>query len=142
MNQKYLSLKVIWKDDDMFELRVEVNNGRYSGRTEVYEQTEPLFEFAKKLKGFPNEHERIFHSAGIKDGYSYFDMTFYQFDLTGKVGVLIHLEENVATEYRKEEKDKLKLELIIEPAAIDNFQRELESLAKNEEGNAMLIGVI
>ena len=37
MEERFLKLKVIWKDDDMFELQVTANNGRYSGKTEVYE---------------------------------------------------------------------------------------------------------
>ena len=38
--EKYLSLEVIWKDEDMFELKVAVNNGRFAGTTEVYDQRE------------------------------------------------------------------------------------------------------
>ena len=34
---KELSLEVIWKDDDMIEIQVQVSNGRFSGTTEVYE---------------------------------------------------------------------------------------------------------
>ena len=52
-----------------------------------------------------------------------FEMAFYPISPTGKVGVLITLEENVPTEYRAHEKDKLKLELIVEPASIDIFSK-------------------
>jgi hypothetical protein len=34
----------------------------------------------------------------------------------------------------------LKLEIIVEPSAIDRFQKELCHLAKNEEGLAILYG--
>ncbi len=61
-------------------------------------------------------------------------MEFYKIGPTGKCGVLITMEENVSTEYRKEEKHKLSMELIIEPNAIDVFCRELKSLAKKEDG--------
>jgi hypothetical protein len=56
------------------------------------------------------------------------------------LGVEINIERNVSTEYRQEEKDKIKLEIIVEPNAIDNFRKELLTLAKNEEGNAILYG--
>jgi hypothetical protein len=57
------------------------------------------------------------------------------------IGVEINIESNnVATEYLEEEKNKLKLEIIIEPSAIDRFQKELCHLAKNEEGLAILHG--
>ena len=54
---------------------------------------------------------------------------------------LENIEENVATEYRANEKDKLKLELIVEPSAIDIFQKELHRMAKTENGRASLVGI-
>ena len=138
---KHLSLEVIWKDDDMFELRVTVDNGRYSGTTEVYDQRNPLYEFALKLNRFPSSEGIIVHSAGEKDSYAYFEMAFYPIVPTGKIGVLVNIEENVSTEHRKNEKDKLKLELIVEHTSIDIFQKELQALAANEDGKAQLIGI-
>jgi hypothetical protein len=141
IHNRFLKLKIIWKDDDMFELEISANNGRYSGTTEVYEQKEPLLNFANRLDSFPNKQKVLVHSIGEKDGYSFFEMKFYQLDPTGKVGVLIALEENVSTTYRPEEKHKLTMELLVEPNAIDQFQKELVSLAKNEEGSAELVGI-
>ena len=141
MEGRFLKFKVIWKDEDMFELHVSVNNGRYSGQTEVYETKDSLLLFAKELKGFPNGKEELIHECGEKDSYAYFEMRFYQIGFSGQVGVQISLEENVATEYRQEEKDKLKMELIVEPNAIDIFQNELMQLAQNGDGEAELKGV-
>ena len=141
MNKRFLKMEVIWKDDDMFELQVSVDNGRYSGRTEVYETKESLLPFANNLKGYPNGKENLRHSCGEKNSYAYFEMKFYQIGLTGVVGLQVTLEENVSTEYRKEEKDKLILELILEPNAIDEFQNALVSLAENEEGIAELLAI-
>lgn len=141
MENRFLKLEVIWKDDDMFELQVSVDNGRYSGKTEVYETKESLLTFATSLKGYPNGNESLMHKCGEKDSYAYFEMKFYQIGSTGIVGVQTSIEENVATEYRKEEKDKLKLELIVEPNAIDKFQKELVKLAQAEQGIAELIAI-
>ncbi len=141
MNEKNLKFEVIWKDDDMFEMRISANNGRYSGTTEVYEVSESLLGFVTELNGFPFVKEKVTHSYGEKDSYAYFEMEFYKIGLTGKCGLLITMEENVATEYRKEEKDKLSMELIIEPNSIDVFCRELKLLAEKEEGTAELKAV-
>ena len=138
MNDKNLKFEVIWKDDDMFEMRITANNGRYSGITEVYEVSESLLGFVNELNGFPFGKDKVSHSSGEKDSYAYFKMEFYKIGLTGKCGALITMEENVSTEYRKEEKDKLSMELIIEPNAIDIFCRELKSLAEKEDGIAEL----
>lgn len=67
-------------------------------------------------------------------------MNFYYIDNAGHIGVEINLENNVATEFRHEEKNKLKLEIIVEPNAIDNFQRELSNLATTQKGTANLYG--
>ncbi|HTE32268.1 MAG TPA: hypothetical protein VK666_17930 [Chryseolinea sp.] len=133
-----LELKVIWKDDHMFQLRVTATNGRYSGTTEVYDTSVSLANFAKSLLGYPKDEQVLFHNAGQTDGYSYFEMRFYCIDNAGHVGVQVSLEEYNST--RPEEKDKLKLEIIVEPSAIDNFQRELLQLAVNENGIARLYG--
>jgi hypothetical protein len=138
--KSFLELQIVWEDDDMFELKVTASNSRYFGTTEVYDTTESLFSFAQALIGFPKDNKKLLHEAGFKDGYAYFSMNFYCIDEAGHIGVEINLEDNVATEFRPEEKDKLKVEIIVEPNAIDNFQRELSQLAKKQEGVAVLYG--
>jgi hypothetical protein len=138
--KSYLELNVIWKDDDMFELRVTASNGRYFGITEVYETSESLGDFTDLLYSFPKDNLTICHEMGAKDSYAYFSMKYYCIDNAGHLGIELNLEENVATAYRNEEKDKLKLEIIVEPSSIDNFQRELKHLATNQEGKATLFG--
>jgi hypothetical protein len=140
LRKSFLELKVIWKDDDMFELGIKTSNSRFSGTTEVYDTSDTLSDFAKKLVGFPKDNKTLFYEAGEKDSYSYFSMRFYCIDTAGHIGVEINLEENVSTVYRQEEKDKLKLEIIVVPSAIDNFQKELLKIAMNEDGVATLYG--
>jgi hypothetical protein len=67
-------------------------------------------------------------------------MKYYPIDKAGHVGVEISLESKSANNYRKEEKNKVKLEIRVEPSAIDRFQKELFHLAKNQEGSAILFG--
>ncbi|PVY38892.1 hypothetical protein [Pontibacter virosus] len=141
MNENKLTLEVIWKDEHLIELRASASNGRYSGITEVYEVSNSLLKFAHELDGFPFNKDTVTHSCGEKDSYAFFKMDFYKIGPTGKCGVQITMEENVPTEYRKEEKDKLSMELILEPNAIDNFCKELKSLAEREDGVANLKGI-
>ncbi|MBO9203058.1 MULTISPECIES: hypothetical protein [Niastella] len=138
--KSFLELQIVWKDEDMFELKVTASNGRYFGTTEVYDTTESLFSFAQTLIGFPKDNNKLFHDAGNKNGYAYFSMNFYCIDNAGHIGVEINLEDTVATEFRHQEKNKLKLEIIVEPNAIDNFQRELSQLATTQKGTANLYG--
>lgn len=136
----YLELEVIWKDEDMFELRIIASNGRYLGITEVYETKESLENFAELSFEFPKKDSTLFYEMGKKDSYAYFSMKYYCIDNAGHLGVELNLEENVSTEFRIEEKDKLKLEIIIDPTAVDNFQKELIQIAKKQEGKAILLG--
>lgn len=138
--KSFLELKVIWKDDDMFELKVTTSNGRYFGTTEVYDTSDTLTKFATSLFRYPTDNSILLHEAGEKDSYAYFSMKFYCIDNAGHIGVQVSLEDNVATEYRQEEKNKVTLEILIEPNAIDDFQKELLSLALNQDGAAVLYG--
>lgn len=138
--KSYLELQVIWKDDDMIELRISASNVNFSGVTEVYDMSRALFDFSNKLIGFPKNGEALFHEAGEKDSYAYFSMNYYLVDPSGLVGVEIYLESNESTEYRLEEKSKVKLEILVEPSAIDRFQKELYHLAQKEDGTAILYG--
>ena len=96
--ERYLNLEVIWKDEHMFEIKVNCSNGRYSGSTEVYDTKESLFPFANSLKGFPNGGSELIHECGKQDSYAFFKIRFYQISGFGIVGVQIMLEENVATD--------------------------------------------
>lgn len=138
--KSFLELKVIWKDDEMIELRVTASNSNFYGKTKVYADAELLHDFAEKLTNYPKNGETLFYTAGIKKGYSYFSMKYYPVSNTGKIGVEINLECNTSSENFQEEKDNVKLEIIVEPSAIDNFQKELFTLAKNEDGTAILYG--
>ncbi|MBO9594131.1 MAG: hypothetical protein J7599_14590 [Niabella sp.] len=140
IRKSFLKLQIIWKDNDMLELQVIASNTRYYGTTEVYDTSTSLFDFAQTLIGFPKDNNHLFYETGYKESYAFFSMKFYCIDNSGHAGVEINLEENVATEFRPEEKHKLRLEIIVEPNAIDNFQKELVQLAKKQEGTAVLYG--
>ena len=97
IRESYLELELIWKDDEMFELRVTASNGRYFGITEVYETSESLDHFAELLFGFPKNNLTLFHEMGKKNSYAYFSMKYYCIDNAGHLGIEINLEENVST---------------------------------------------
>lgn len=139
--KSFLELNVVWKDDDMIELNVRASNTYFSGSTEVYDRAENVSGFASALSNYPKDNEALFYEAGNKDSYAYFSMKYYSIGKNGHLGMEVNLESNVSTEYRKEEKNKVKLEIITERAAIENFKKELLRLAKYEEGSATLYGI-
>lgn len=136
-----LILEVIWKDDDMFELQITASNGSFCGVTRVYEVPDSLLSFVYELKGFPFGKSSLMYNCGEKSGRSYFGMRFYKIGETGVCGVQLTLESDVFNEHREEEKDRLTMELIVEPAAIDIFYKELKSMVINQKGVAELVGI-
>jgi hypothetical protein len=79
----FLQLKVIWKDDEMFEIEVTASNSDFYGKTEVYDQSESLTDFAKSLTDYPQNGQILFYENGQKNSYSYFSMKFYQIENNG-----------------------------------------------------------
>jgi len=138
--KSFLELEITWKDNDMFELKITASNGYFYGCTEVYDTSKSLSDFSTTLIDYPSANKILVYEIGKKDCFSYFSMKFYPINNYGHIGVEISIEKNVSTEYREEEKDKLKLEIIIEPSAIDRFQKELFNMAKNETGKSILYG--
>ena len=142
VNERFLKLEIIWKDSDIIELRVSANNGSFSGGTEVYDTKKSLLPFSKSLIGFPRFDQTLLYTCGEKSGYSFFQMKFYPIGLSGVVGVHLVIEENLySNSNRVEEKASVSMELIVEPNAIDKFQKELATLVRTEEGSAELLAI-
>ena len=142
VKERFLRLEVIWKDSDMIELHISANNGSFSGKTEVYDTKESLLPFSDTLIGFPKLDKTLLYTSGQKGGYSFFQMKFYPIGLSGIVGVYIVIEENLySNSNRVEEKASVSMELIVEPNAIDKFQKELATLARTEKGSAELLAI-
>ena len=138
--KSFLKLQVIWKDEHRFELKVTASNGHYFGTTDVYDTPEPILKFAETLIGFPDDNSDLLYETGFKNEYSSFSMHFYCIDKAGHIAVGINLEDNLRTEFKHEQKNKIRIEIIVEQKAILNFQKELSRLATRQEGEAILHG--
>lgn len=141
-SKSFLELKARWKDDHMFEIKANASNGCFSGATAVYNSSDitSLLLFAEGLIKFPLSRKTLFYELGKKDGYAYLSIEFYVIDQAIHTGVKITMEKNSSSK-RANEKDKVELELLVEPSSIDQFQKELIHLAKSQEGTATLYGL-
>ena len=140
MLEPRLELEIIWKDVYMMELAVSASNGCYCGMTEVYTTGENLTGFANALPGFPKTKEQTLQfELGEQGGYAYFAMKLYRIDAQGHTATRITLEKNNVTD-RPEEKDKVALEMLFEPASLDEFGKQLLVMGLNENGKAVLKG--
>jgi hypothetical protein len=125
----------------MFELEITVRNGPFSGRTKVYEVSEPIVDFAGKIEGFPNALETAVYESDGKGDDGYFSMKLKQISPTGHVAVYIQLASAESQRFMPEHKPDLSLALVVEPNSIDIFQRQLLALAEKQEGTARLMGM-
>ena len=138
--KSFLSLQVISKDKHLIELKVTVSNGRFYAITDVYDTAEPILKFAETLRGFPHENSDMLYETGFKNESSSFSMHFYCIDSAGDFALGINLMDNVKTEFKHIQKNKTRIEIIVEQKAIRSFQKELSRLATKLEGAAILYG--
>ncbi|ACM19357.1 hypothetical protein Geob_0995 [Geotalea daltonii FRC-32] len=138
----FISLEIIWQDDDLIEIQASSSSGKFFGVTEVYTNYEDLDALANALVGFPHSvDERVEFNAGAKDGYSFVSISFYCFSNSGHTAALVDLEANIAQNQRKNEKHKVTMEVQFEAQAIDSFQKQISSLIRNKAGKALLSGI-
>jgi hypothetical protein len=129
----FVELEVINGDDDGIEVRFNTSNIKYSGFTECYIDLNLFQTFIEQLKGFPitPDCEDVIYEP-IKVG-RYFSIKF-QIKNDGHAITLIEIAD-----VGYERNNKLYIEIYVEPASIDNFQKQLATLFKNRKGKAMLI---
>ena len=138
-DEHQLKLEIIWKDDDMVELRAFASNGRYCGTTEVYTTAEELIELANSVEEFPKKVDDVVEfRAGEKRGYAFLDLIFNCIDGLGHTALLVGMEENVPTDHRPAEKHEVRLELRCEPRSIVQFQKDLLQMGATRTGSATL----
>src|SRR5689334_1776399 len=64
-----IALTVVWFDDDVVELDVRADNGRFSGEARGYASRGVAAELAKALRGFPRggDDRRLFEIGTFDD---------------------------------------------------------------------------
>lgn len=136
-----LVFRIVWKDEDVIELDVWASNGRYSGQTRIYATSDELEEMSRNLPRFPKDVSAKYEQTfGEKGGVSCVSLKFYCFNKAGHAAVQVYMEDQVPTDYREEEKNKVELEIKCEAASIDEFSRQLNEMGKRREGTAVLPG--
>jgi hypothetical protein len=134
--ENFLNLEVVWKDEHMLELEVIVTNNSYSGVARGYDTREQLEILANQLEGFPKDDQPVFYKIGESMQQGHLSISFCPISLSGLVGVKVYLEKGGWTDCQN---SIVSTELLVEPSAIDIFQKYLTTLATNQQGIAKLI---
>ena len=136
------SISVIWQDDDLVEIEAAACTEHFSGLTQVYTTYDELRTLHVSLAGFPKTFSsRVAFSAGEADSYSFLGVDFYCIDQAGHAAAQITIESNVPTNYRPQEKHRVRLEMQFEPMALDWFLNALKRLISAQAGDEVLQGI-
>jgi hypothetical protein len=137
-----LELELIWKDEDMFELRVSAWNGSFGGVANICVGIGRLKEIASRLSGFPtnpsDEREIVLGTFGREFAGGAARMRFYCADRAGHA----YLESKIESEFESVGVvQNVVISMPIEAAAVDVFVEELGQMEAQASGTARLKGI-
>jgi hypothetical protein len=133
---------VIYKAEDLIQVRVFGWNGAFGGTAEIYVGIGLLEEIAGKLSGFPtrksDSREFTLGGFGAKWAGGGVAMRFYCLDASGHACVESRIEaENLPSQSVQ----SATFSLPIEAAAVDSFVHELRRVGADRSGTAHLHGL-
>jgi len=138
----YLTIELVWEDADLEELSISASNGYFSGTAKVYFGQGEVELLANSLRGFPKTTSQLeIFTGGNETKYSFAKLVFRCADGAGHPVVDVKLAESMFHNGRQSRNNCVELELQFEPLALDEFCRELDSVARRKSTRAMLRGV-
>ena len=131
-----IHLKKIWEDSDLIEVRLSAASEHFRGEVEVYATYDDIARVAMRLAGFPagSQDRRDFEFCARRGGNS-FVLTMEAADSTGHCWAVVKLVET------ERSREQAIVNVACEPAAIDEFARELEAVSVGRASSAQLRGV-
>lgn len=136
-----LTIQALWEDDGMLTVDSHAASWGFVGRTQVYTTYQALEKWAKELAALSLvAGQTVEFQAGERNSYAYLGVTIAVVDSVGHCVCRVAFESN--SNHTWECKNKLEVEIRIEPNAMDRFIVELMTIvdAKNL-GEACLSGV-
>lgn len=135
-----LSIRALGEDDGLLTIDSHAVSYSFSGKTQVYTTCEALEKWAGALKELPLEAgQTVAFHAGDRDSYAYLGITISVLDSVGHCVCKVEFESN--STHTWDRKNKLEVEMGIEPNAVDQFALELMAIVHTHQGEACLSGV-
>ena len=135
-----LQFEVIYKAEDLIQVRVFAWNGAFGGTADIYVGIGRLEEIAAELEGFPasvSDGREIKLGALGPKAAGGVEMRFYCTDASGHAYVECKIDSGSLS---VEPVQSVTLSLPIEAAAVDSFVDELRLLGVRKSGLARLEG--
>jgi hypothetical protein len=129
-------------DDGMITAAVDVAGRGFRGVSQVYTTTGALEELSSQLRLFPQgPTQSLEFQFGMPDSYGYLSLAFSILDPTGRCACRVQVESNYLPSYGPGSKNRVEVDMGVEPNAIDRFVFDLQSLINNKLGEAALEGI-
>ena len=138
----HLTVELVWEDEDLEELSISASNGYFSGTAKAYFAQGDVQLLANSLRGFPKtmSQQEIF-TGGNENEYPFAKLVFRCADGAGHPVVDVKLAEALFHNGRPSRNNRVELDLQFEPLALDEFCRELDSVARRKTTRAVLRGL-
>ena len=143
--QPHLTLASVWHDDDIWELRIHVSDGQNSFTTQVYQAHADQHQWVAQLTTFSRQV-----CGGLLDlQLGHFGPEYaagavhlrFHFLAQQKIHLSIHGQSDFYAFGQKNVASEARLYFIVEPAQLDRFVAQLQSLKRTAGDEARLLGV-
>jgi hypothetical protein len=138
----YIAIRVVYEDmPDLIQIEARVTLDDWSGVARSYTGSQLLRESAGKLATWCQRPVSDFLlQSGADTGIGWLCLRWYPVDKAGHLMCHIQLASS-SGESRPEAVRRLSLEMPTEPGLVENFARQLASLAQTLKGEAVLMGI-
>ena len=139
--ESQLTIQALWEDDGLLTIDSHAASWGFVGKTQVYTTCEALEKWAKELAGLPLiAGQSVGFQAGERNSYAYLGVTISVLDSVGHCQCRVAFESNSVHTW--ESKNKLEVEILTEPNAIDRFVAGIMAIVRTKnQGEAFLLGV-
>jgi hypothetical protein len=137
----HLAIELVYEDVDLEELSISADNGRYRGAATAYFSNGEVGVLANALVGFPKStnQQEVFSGGQEESDFGFAELIFRCVDTLGHIVVRVTLSETAQP--NDFARNRVELELLCEPAALDHFSQELEAIARRQRNRAVLQGI-
>lgn len=139
--ESQLTIQPLYEDDGLLTIDSRAASWGFVGKTQVYTTYEALEKWAKELAVLPLvAGQSVSFQAGERNSYAYLGVTISVLDSVGHCQCRVAFESSSVHTW--ESKNKLEVEILTEPNAIDRFVTGLVAIVQTKnQGEACLLGV-
>jgi hypothetical protein len=129
MSTSSLTLTIVWLDEHMLELELQVKSERFTGRTNFYTELDAPSILAAKLVDFPITSTDVrMHEFGTADlpGYGTAEITLCNRDSSGHL--LVRVDMSWTPDSPRDLIQSAVTRVLCSPAEVDSFVSQLRSM--------------